>query len=84
MNDLAVAVATAALRSPAFVIDWLAGAPEANKTRTMALLHEGFGSLEEDFAEEQFFVAARAAYWDAPEDSPRRPLAATLIDTLEF
>jgi hypothetical protein len=47
-------------------------------------MQEGFESLEEDFAEEQFFAAARAAYWAAPEASPARTVAATLIDELEF
>jgi hypothetical protein len=48
------------------------------------LLREGFESLEEDFAEEQFFGAARAAYWQAAEASPGRTINATLIDRLEF
>jgi hypothetical protein len=47
-------------------------------------MHEGFESLEEDFAEEQFYAAARAAYWAAPETSEQRALTASLIDKLEF
>jgi len=43
-------------------------------------------ALEEDFAEEQFFAAARAAYWKADERSTvtARTVVATLIDRLEF
>jgi hypothetical protein len=48
------------------------------------LLREGFESLEEDFAEEQFFAAARASYWAAPDGAATRTVAATLIDRLEF
>ena len=54
------------------------------RARAIDLLHEGFDSLEEDFAEEQFFAVARAAYWKAPDGSPDRTVAATLIDKLEF
>ena len=84
VNELAIALSTAAIRRPAFVIQWLASAPEASRATATRLLREGFESLEEDFAEEQFFAAARAAYWAAPENSTTRTITATLIDTLEF
>jgi hypothetical protein len=54
------------------------------RSRATELLREGFESLEEDFAEEQFFAVARAAYWNAAEGSATRTLTATLIDKLEF
>jgi len=47
-------------------------------------LRESFERFEEDYAEEQFFTAARAAYWAAPEGSPVRDFMADLIDKLEF
>ena len=50
----------------------------------LTLLREGFESLEEDFAEEQFYAAARATYWASPEQSEQRTLSASLIDRLEF
>jgi len=48
------------------------------------MLRTGFERLEEDFAEEQFFAAARAAYWAAPETSATRTRVAALIEKLEF
>jgi hypothetical protein len=48
------------------------------------MLKDGFDSLEEDFAEEQFFAAVRAGYWRAAEGSSARTLAETLIQRLEF
>jgi hypothetical protein len=84
VGDVAVALATAAVRRPPVVIGWLLQAPGDVRARAITLLKEGFESLEEDFAEEQFYAAARTAYWAAPENSPARTLAATLIDTLEF
>jgi len=66
------------------VLTWLQRAPEASRTSLIELLREGFESLEEDFAEEQLFAAARAAYWAAPEESVTRTVTAILIDRLEF
>jgi hypothetical protein len=73
-----------ALRRPQETIAWLSKAPAERRTRAIELLHEGFDSLEEDFAEEQFYATARAAYWAAPEQSEQRTLSAMLIDKLEF
>lgn len=83
-RDATLAFAGLALRRAAFVIDWLARTPEDARARAIDLLHEGFDSLEEDFAEEQFFATARAAYWKAADGSPERTVMATLIDKLEF
>ena len=83
-GDVAVTLATMALRGPAQTMKWLTEAPADRRGRAMDLLKEGFDSLEEDFAEEQFFAAARAAYWAAPDGSPTRAVTATLIDRLEF
>ncbi len=83
-RDATLAFAGLALRRAAFVIDWVARAPGDVQTRAIDLLHEGFDSLEEDFAEEQFFATARAAYWKAADGSPDRAVTATLIDKLEF
>src|SRR5687767_2573964 len=79
-GDVAVTLGTMALRRPQETIKWLAEAPADRRTRAIELLREGFESLEEDFAEEQFFAAARATYWAAPEGSATRTLAASLID----
>ncbi len=56
----------------------------AERDGAIDLLRDAFDMLEEDFEEEQFYVAVRRAYWAAPAGSPRRALAARLIDKLEF
>ena len=83
-GDVAVALATMALRRPQETIAWLGKAAAERRARAIDLLHEGFDSLEEDFAEEQFYAAARAGYWAAPEGSEQRTLTASLIEKLEF
>jgi HEAT repeat protein len=83
-RETSLALSALALRRPADLVTWLVEVPESARTLVIELLREGFESLEEDFAEEQFFGAARAAYWKAPESSVTRTVAATLIDRLEF
>ena len=84
LSEATLAFAGLALRRASFVVEWIAGASEDERARAINVLHEGFDSLEEDFAEEQFFATARAAYWKAAEGSSDRTVAATLIDKLEF
>ena len=48
------------------------------------LLRDAFDMLEEDYAEERFYAAVRRAFWAAPEGSPERRAAQTLITALEF
>jgi hypothetical protein len=76
--------ATVAVRNPDHVIGWIDMAPQNLRTAAIALLKDGFEELEEDFGEEQFFAAARAAYWKASDGSATRTVAATLIEKLEF
>jgi HEAT repeat protein len=83
-RDATLAFAGMALRRPSFVIEWLTNAADDARARAFDILHEGFDSLEEDFAEEQFFATARAAYWKGAEGSLDRTVTATLIDKLEF
>ena len=73
-----------ALRRPNDVLMWLSTAPEGERSRVIELLRDGFESLEEDFAEEQFFATMRASYWKEAEGSSARTLVATLIEKLEF
>jgi hypothetical protein len=82
-DEVAVAFSGVALRRPAHVLAWLDRAPDDVRAHAIDLLREGFESLEEDFAEEQFFAVARAVYWSAAS-SATRTLTATLIDKLEF
>jgi hypothetical protein len=84
-RDLAaVGLAAAALRAPTRHIAWLNTLSEADRGAAIDLLKDGFDDLEEDFAEEQFFAAARASYWSAAEASAARGLSATLIQRLDF
>ncbi len=83
-RDASLALSALALRRPAEVIAWLITASDEVRALGTELLREGFESLEEDFAEEQFFGAARAAYWQAADASTGRTVTATLIDRLEF
>lgn len=81
---VALSFSGVALRRPDHVISWLDRAPEEVRGAGIELLRDGFQRLEEDFAEEQFYAAARAGYWAAAEGSPTRMLTAALIDKLEF
>jgi hypothetical protein len=81
----AVALSVLAVRVPDHVLKWFdATVDDATRQSVVKLLREGFERLEEDFAEEQFFAAGRAAYWASPEGSPTRTHIAALIDELEF
>jgi len=83
-DQAGLGLAIVAVRNPDQVIGWLDMAPANLRTPAIELLKEGFEDLEEDFGEEQFFAAARAAYWKAGEGTSSRTLAATLIQTLDF
>lgn len=80
----AIGAAFVALKSPGPFVTWLVGQPPGARPGIMAMLHEAFDRLEADLDEESFFASIRAAYWQAPEGSEIRNVAAALIDTLEF
>jgi hypothetical protein len=81
----AVEFSIVAVRAPNAVLSWLdALADEAARESAYTLLSDGFARLEDDFAKEQFFAAARAGYWKASEGSPGRTRIAALIEKLEF
>lgn len=79
---IALALGTVALRNTTVLLDVLQR--PALVAPATELLREAFDMLEEDFEEERFFVAVRAAYWKAPEGSPARATAEALIKGLEF
>jgi HEAT repeat protein len=79
---IALAVGEVAIRNPAFMIQWLEKRGELGEPT--ALLSEAFDMLEEDYAEERFYVAVRRAYWQAAEKSNTRRAAGALIGKLEF
>lgn len=83
-HEVALGLSGVALGEPAGMLTWLAAVADDERARAMELLREGFESLEEDFAEEQFFAAARAAYWGEAEGSSMRTVVATMIEKLEF
>jgi HEAT repeat protein len=83
-DEVALGFAALALRRPSAVLDWLDSAAEPARNAALDLLKDGFESLEDDFAEEQFYAATRAMYWQAAENSPTRTLMAMIIQRLEF
>lgn len=83
-DGAAVMCGTVALREPDPMLAWLGGLAGPAQMQARDLMKEGFDSLEDDYAKEQFFAAARAAYWKAPGNSPARTAAASIIERLEF
>ncbi|MEQ1731357.1 MAG: HEAT repeat domain-containing protein [Vicinamibacterales bacterium] len=79
-----VAFGGAALRNPDRLLNWLTQLPAPTRPQVIEILRSAFERFEEDFSEEQFFAAARAAYWRVSEGSPDRDLIASLIQKLEF
>jgi HEAT repeat protein len=79
---IALGVGLVALRSP----DVLLRVLETRKDLDGAidLVKEAFDMLAEDLEEERFYVTVRRAYWAAPDGSPRKRIAETLILKLEF
>jgi len=83
-ENVAVAVASVALRQPEWTVERIGALDGPARESAISMLKDGFDSLEEDFAEEQFFAAVRAGYWRAADGSAGRSLASTLIQRLEF
>jgi HEAT repeat protein len=79
---IALALGTIALRNTALMLKILERQPDPDPA--VELLREAFDMLEEDFAEERFFVAVRRGYWQAAEGSATRKVAELLIRRLEF
>jgi HEAT repeat protein len=79
---IALALASVAVKSPAEILSTLELRPD--RTAAVELLRDGFDMLEEDFAEEGFYVTVRRAYWAAPEGSAARATAQEVIQKLEF
>jgi HEAT repeat protein len=79
---IALALGAVALRNPDLTLKLLQS--QANLDGAVELLRESFDMLEEDFAEERFFVAVRRAYWQASADPQARKIAEALIRKLEF
>jgi hypothetical protein len=83
-SNAVAAIGTLALREPQAFLAWLAASPPPQQEAAIEILRDAFERFEEDYAEEQFFASARAAYWDAADGSPARTLMAGVIDKLDF
>jgi hypothetical protein len=81
-ESIALGVGLVALRSPDVLLRVLETRKDLDGA--IVLLTEAFDMLAEDLEEERFYVTVRRAYWVAPEGSPRRRIAETLIQKLEF
>jgi HEAT repeat protein len=79
---IALPIGAIALRNTPLMLKLLEQQPDPKAS--LDLLREAFDMLEEDLAEERFFVTVRRGYWKAAENSPARKIAAALIRTLEF
>jgi len=81
-ESIALGVGLVALRSPDVLLRVLETRKDLDGA--IVLLTEAFDMLAEDLEEERFYVTVRRAFWAAPEGSPRRRIAETLIQKLEF
>ena len=83
---IALALGKVALRNPQIVQNTLVDAaseatmPEAE----LLLLRDAFDMLDEDFAEERFYVLMRQGYWEGFGSAKARAVAAAAIRVLEF
>jgi HEAT repeat protein len=80
---IALSLGAAAVERPAAMMTALASR-SSDQAAAIELLRDAFDMLEEDFAEEMFYVAVRKSYWAAPEGSPARRLAEAVLQKLEF
>ena len=79
---IALALGTAALRRPDAVYDALA--ERADLESALLLLRDAFDMLDEDVAEERFYVRLRDTYYGAPEGARARAVVASATRVLEF
>ena len=87
---IAISIGTVAFRNPAIVRHALVGRstrtqdPSSGPEDELMLLRDAFDLLDEDFAEERFYVLMRSDYWTAPEGSDGKAVAEAAIRILEF
>lgn len=82
-ETLGLAVGTMAMKNPLALMAVL-DARQTDLRPALEIVRDGFDMLNEDLAEEWFFVEVRKAFWSAAEGSRRRAVAQALIDFLEF
>ena len=82
---IAIALGTVAFRNPTVVREALHDASATGlPVDELLLLRDAFDLLDEDFAEERFYVLMRGDYWAADDDSTSQVLAERAIAILEF
>ena len=79
---IALAVGTVALRNPAHMFLALAGRNDLRSS--LLLLRDAFDMLDEDMAEERFYVLIRNQFWNEKESPLTRSVAETAMEVLEF
>ena len=79
---LALALGSVALRDPARMLETLAA--RADPEGVLLLLRDAFDMLDEDLAEERFYVSMRRAFWDERQAPGARAAAEAVIRMLEF
>ena len=79
---LALALGSVALRDPARVLAALSVRDDLNPA--LLLLRDAFDMLDEDLAEERFFVLLRSTYWDESQDPRTRRAAEAAMGMLEY
>jgi HEAT repeat protein len=81
-TPVAVALARLAASKPVALVALVE--QRQDRDQALQLLRDGFDLLEDDFGEEQFFVAVRNAYFTEPEGSARKAVIQAVINALEF
>ena len=79
---LALALGSVALRDPAGVLEVLAGREDMEAV--LLLLRDAFDMLDEDLAEERFYVSMQGTFWDERQIAGARAAAEAAMRVLEF
>jgi HEAT repeat protein len=79
---LALALGSVALRDPAGVLEALAGREDLEAV--LLLLRDAFDMLDEDLAEERFYVSMQSTFWDERQIAGARAAAEAAMRVLEF
>ena len=79
---IAIVLASLAMRQPSVLLAYLE--MRADLEAAILVGRDGFDILDEDLAEERFFMTARASFWANPEGSRARSVAGRVIELLEF
>ena len=81
-EPITLALGTVTLRNPTFVSAMLRERTDLEPS--LLLLRDAFDMLDEDLAEERFYVLMRRSYWGADAGSRAQRIAEMAIQVLEF